>query len=68
LTQRIDRRGLVDLLDQSDALLVEVLPPGAYEALHLTGAINIPLADLDESAIGELDPDRPIVLYCYDHV
>jgi rhodanese-related sulfurtransferase len=48
------------------AQLVEVLDHAEYERLHLAGAVNIPLDELGQRAPAELDPARPVVVYCYD--
>ncbi len=48
------------------AQVVEVLPRSHFEREHLPGAGNIPLAELVERQ-DELDRDRPVVVYCYDH-
>lgn len=66
-SQRIDRDRVRELLREEQAQLVEVLPGSAFEALHLPGAINIPLADLDREQTSRLDPARPVIVYCYDH-
>jgi rhodanese-related sulfurtransferase len=50
----------------AEALLLEVLPREEYEELHLPGAINIPLKELDAISVRELDPDRDTVVYCWD--
>lgn len=49
------RRGLVTVLD--------VRPVEEYQAGHLPGAINIPLAEL-ENHIHELPPEREVIAYC----
>lgn len=49
------RDGLVTVLD--------VRPPEEYAAGHLPGAVNIPLAELEEH-LNEFDPGREIVAYC----
>jgi rhodanese-related sulfurtransferase len=54
-----------DLLDQG-AQLVEVLPEPVYSKLHLAGARNIPLKRLDAQATADLDPARPVIVYCHD--
>jgi rhodanese-related sulfurtransferase len=54
-----------DLVAQG-AQLVEVLPRDDYLREHLPGAVSIPLADIAD-ARRQLDPDRPVVVYCYDH-
>ncbi|MGX7763442.1 rhodanese-like domain-containing protein [Streptomyces angustmyceticus] len=43
--------------------LIDVRNPAEYEAGALPGARNIPLAGLPHR-IDELDPSRPVVLYC----
>ncbi len=53
------------LLDDG-AQLVEVLPEDKYSTLHLAGARNIPLKHLDAQTTADLDPARPVVVYCHD--
>lgn len=43
--------------------LLDVRQPLEYEEAHLPGARLIPLPKLVDS-IGELDPEKPVVLYC----
>ena len=62
----INRDEVQRLLRDEEAQLVEVLPPADYEDEHLPGAINIPLKTLDRETTGRLDPDRPVIVYCYD--
>jgi phage shock protein E len=61
----IDREELQGLLDQG-AQLVEVLPKEEYEEEHLPGATNIPLRKIDSQARELLDPERPVIVYCWD--
>ncbi len=61
----VGREELVRLLD-GGAQLVEVLPKEEYDEEHLPGAINIPLRRIDEEARERLDPERPVVVYCWD--
>jgi rhodanese-related sulfurtransferase len=63
----IERDELQRLLREEHAQLVEVLPPDEYEDEHLPGAINIPLKTLDADTTRELDPQRPVIAYCYDY-
>ncbi len=51
---------------EGGAQLVEVLPHEEYEEEHLPGAINIPLRRLDREARDRLDPERPVIVYCWD--
>jgi phage shock protein E len=54
----------VDTLLGRGAVLVDVLPREEYGELHLPGAINIPLDELDGATTAHLDRDRPIIAYC----
>ncbi len=53
------------LIDRG-AQLIEVLPPSEFEEEHLPGAINVPLKSLTPDVAAQLDPARPVVLYCWD--
>ena len=45
--------------------ILDVLAREAYAAAHLPGAVNIPLAELETRAPGELpDRSREIIAYC----
>lgn len=50
-----------------ELLLLEALPRTSYEQVHLPGALNLPLDELEELA-PRLVPDRDaqIVVYCKD--
>ena len=48
------------------AQLVEVLPPGDYDWLHIPGAINLPLKELGKLAPAALDPNQPVIVYCHE--
>jgi phage shock protein E len=61
----VDRLWVQQLINKG-AQLVEVLPAAEYADEHLPGAISIPLKELDRDRVRELDPDRPVVVYCYD--
>jgi rhodanese-related sulfurtransferase len=62
----IDRDEVLRLVRDERAQLVEVLPKSAFEAVHLPGAVSIPLGDIDDEGARDLDRSRPIVVYCYD--
>ncbi len=51
------------LIAEENAQLVEVLPAAEFEDEHIAGAINIPLRDLDRESAGDLDRDRPVIVY-----
>jgi rhodanese-related sulfurtransferase len=67
MSEKIDYQGLHRLLDEG-AQLVEVLPREEYEEEHLPGAISIPLKELDRESAGQLDEERPVVVYCWDYL
>jgi rhodanese-related sulfurtransferase len=64
---RIELPQLKELLARG-AQLVEVLPAGEYEDEHLPGAVNIPLKQLTADSVRHLDPNRPVVVYCWDYL
>jgi hypothetical protein len=62
----VDRQEVQRLLVQAHAQLVEVLPPAEFEDERLPGAVNIPLKQLDRETSQQLEPRRPVIVYCYD--
>jgi len=50
-------------LVEGGAQLVDVRAPHEWEAGHIAGARHLPLDQVSERS-GELDRDRPVVLYC----
>lgn len=62
---RLIDRETVRRMVREGAQLVEVLPKEEYAEDHLPGAVSHPLKQLDEAA-GELDPSRPVIVYCWD--
>jgi phage shock protein E len=61
----IDRDGVQRLM-RDGAQIVDVLPEEDFAEEHLTGAINIPLKELNAATAARLPKDRPIVVYCHD--
>ena len=55
------------LINRSDAIVVDLRSAEDYAKGHILGAKSIPLADLDRRA-GELDKHkaRPVILHCSD--
>ena len=52
-------------LDSGEAVrLIDVLSADHYRTVHLPGAENIPLHELEQRAPGELERDERIVVYC----
>jgi rhodanese-related sulfurtransferase len=60
--QKQDVQGLID----KGAQIVEVLGAEEFEEDHLPSAINIPLRKIDGQAREMLDPNRPVLVYCWD--
>jgi len=50
-------------LDSNSAVFVDVRSVEAYQAGHVSGAINIPIEEL-EARLGELDKTQWIITYC----
>jgi rhodanese-related sulfurtransferase len=61
----ITRDGVVARLTDR-AQLVEVLPRHEYDEEHLPGAIHLPLKELDHGTAAVLDPQRSVIVYCWD--
>ena len=67
MPESIDHNEVLRLIAEENAQLVEVLPAKEFDEEHVTGAINIPLKQLDERAPRELDRERPVIVYCNDY-
>jgi rhodanese-related sulfurtransferase len=59
---REEVRRLVD----GGAQVLEVLESRQYRLAHLPGAVSIPAWQLTRERAAELDPSRPVVVYCFD--
>jgi rhodanese-related sulfurtransferase len=64
VSKLIDREAVQQMV-KAGAQLVEVLPANEYAEDHLPGAVSHPLKQLDEEA-GEIDRNRPVIVYCWD--
>ncbi len=62
----VNRAEVQRLVDDEQGQLIEVLPPREYGDLHLPGAVNIPLKQLDAEHVESLDRSRPVIVYCHD--
>ena len=56
----------IRLMLDSGAQLIEVLPSQEFEEEHLPGAVNIPLKSLDAETTRQIDPNRSVIVYCWD--
>jgi len=59
----IDARTLAKRVEAGDVTVIDVRPVDEYDAGHIAGAINIPLAELSKR-IAELPAERDVVAYC----
>jgi rhodanese-related sulfurtransferase len=62
---RIGRDDVQRLMAEG-AQLVEVLPKEEFDEQHLPGAIHLPLRKIVAGVRSSLDPERAVVLYCWD--
>jgi 3-mercaptopyruvate sulfurtransferase SseA len=60
---RVSLEEAKNALDAGIAIIVDVRAAEAYQAAHVAGSINIPLAEL-ETRLGELDRNEWIITYC----
>jgi hypothetical protein len=61
----ISREEILRRLDDPKLTIMDALPPESYEAAHIPGAINLPVADVEQSARTLLpDPAAEIAVYC----
>ena len=65
MPQEIDRDE-VQRLVAAGAQLVDVLGAKEYEEVHLPGAISLPLRRIDAESVAALDPNRAVIVYCWD--
>jgi rhodanese-related sulfurtransferase len=65
MARTVDLERVEELL-RDGAQLVEVLPSEEYDELHLPGAVNLPLKQLDAQHADRLDRERPVIVYCWD--
>ena len=59
----VSRQELLEKMEQGLVTVLDVRPEDEYGAGHVSGALNIGLAEL-ENRLGELPADHEIVAYC----
>lgn len=65
MTPELSREDLIRDLRAKRITLVDVLSPESFAAMHIPGAINLPVVDLARRAAEALpDRDAAIVTYC----
>ena len=65
--ESVDRDQARRLVDDG-AQVVEVLEARQFRAAHLPGAVHIPAWELTRDRAAELDPARPVLVYCFDNL
>jgi rhodanese-related sulfurtransferase len=60
--REVSREQAQKLIDEG-AQLIDVRVDHEWEAGHIEGAAQVPLAELAER-VGEIDKERPVVVYC----
>ena len=65
MPEPVDRYRVQELV-AAGVQLVEVLPEEEFAEEHLSGASNLNLKRLDAKAVAQLDPARPVIVYCWD--
>jgi len=66
MATRVDRNEVQNMLADG-AQLVDVLSTKEYEAEHIAGAINMPLAKFGRETARQLDSGRRVIVYCHDY-
>lgn len=66
MTTPVVREGVLELAEEG-AQILDVMSHHAYEQLHITGAVSIPLDRLDAHTAGQLRRDIPVIVYCNDY-
>ncbi|MBE9224355.1 rhodanese-like domain-containing protein [Phormidium sp. LEGE 05292] len=59
--QQLDK--LKSIVNNKNALLVDVREPSEFNSGHIPGAINIPLRTLTQN-LDKIPQNRPVILYC----
>jgi rhodanese-related sulfurtransferase len=65
VARAIDRRAVQELV-AAGAQLVEVLPRDEFDDEHVPGALHLPLKSLTAATAAVLDPERPVIVCCWD--
>ena len=62
----IDRVEVQRLMTEESAILIEVLPRVDFDAEHITGAISLPIKELNAQTTAHFSKDDPVIVYCWD--
>lgn len=67
MVTNIDTAALRQMLEGDEIQILETLPQSEYDEEHLPGARCLPLPELTKEAVADLDPSKPVVVYCFDY-
>jgi rhodanese-related sulfurtransferase/DNA-binding transcriptional ArsR family regulator len=59
----VDRKTLLERVQQKKAIVIDVRPPDEYRTAHIAGALPLPLEQL-KRRLSELPSNREVVAYC----
>ena len=59
---KVEETDYKEIMQKSDYVIVDVRTIEEYDQLHVVGAINIPVDEIDENI--NLDKDKLIFVYC----
>jgi rhodanese-related sulfurtransferase/DNA-binding transcriptional ArsR family regulator len=59
----VDRKTLLERVQQKKAIVIDVRPPNEYRTAHIAGALPIPLEQLKQR-LSELPRNKEVVAYC----
>lgn len=60
----ITKNELAGKLGNSGMVVVNVLPRGAYDTIHIKGSISIPLDELEAGRWKDLDKGKEVITHC----
>jgi thiosulfate sulfurtransferase len=62
--QRIDAQKAKELIDDQEALVIDIRDPGSFNMGHITGAVLIDNSNVQQF-IAEADHSKPLIVCCY---
>jgi rhodanese-related sulfurtransferase len=60
----VDPADATRLINQHDALVIDVRASVDFDKSHLLHAVNVPQGELADRAAGLVDGERPVLVYC----
>ncbi|MEM8918584.1 MAG: rhodanese-like domain-containing protein [Pseudomonadota bacterium] len=65
-TRLVDLATFRNMAEQPDAIILDTRSASAFQAGHISGAVNLPFSDFTEEKLAAVigDKERPILIYC----